>query len=605
MSQPQTSDHELPGFWQSAVFLGKTRLLQLHRKLKEWRSKPPLHRHDFQLSDAPILMELKTPLWSKASPAEFSLTAGKIQNLRVAAKILHGLEVKAGETFSFWRQLGRTLKSKGFVAGRELREGCVIPNVGGGLCQLTGLLYGVALDGGFEIVERHAHSRIMPGSLATENRDATVFWNYVDLRFRAEIDWRLEVELTAADLIVRIRGERKSANVVSRVASPKPQGEPKRAAPSGDCLTCNMTSCFRHPGAIAAHGASLGHSAFLLDARWPELDSWCANHAHAGDRYFLPLDGKRWCKTNYTWTKPAGVNVTHETSLTLWRAWKQSRLPMQGASRQQSLLAADKALANAYAKRLHPECRHVVVSQNLLPFLWRSGALGGRTFDVLLQRWPMQQLIDQLDEAAQRNPHSETLTDFRPDSALVEAESAALVAAGRLVTPHRAMAAHFGSRAILLDWKFPTVKPLQNKVPQTSKRLFFPASALGRKGIHELAFALRGLNVSLDVLGRATEGNGIDVLQGIQWRQAKIDDLQDASALVIPAWIEHQPRLALRALAMGIPVIASAACGLPEHPLLTTLTKTDGDALRSAIEKFFDAFEDREKKDFCVDLVVI
>ena len=93
--------------------------------------------------------------------------------------------VPAGETFSFWKQVGRATRRRGFVAGRELREGCLVANIGGGLCQLSNALYEAALAAGFEIVERHAHSRRVPGSRAALQRDATVFWNYVDLRFRA------------------------------------------------------------------------------------------------------------------------------------------------------------------------------------------------------------------------------------------------------------------------------------------------------------------------------------------------------------------------------------------------------------------------------------
>lgn len=110
--------------------------------------------------------------------------------------------------------------------------------------------------------------------------------------------------------------------------------------------------------------------------------------------------------------------------------------------------------------------------------------------------------------------------------------------------------------------------------------------------------------MSLDVLGRATEGKGVDVLQGIAWRHATLDDLQDASALVIPAWIEHQPRLALRALAMGIPVIATDACGLPENALLMSLSKPDGDTLRLIMERFMDVSEEFQSRRVCVEVMV-
>jgi len=591
MSSQYDIDHELPSLWQSVVFSGKTRLLQWRRWLLELGASLPVHHRKDSLTDTPVVSEIRAPLWTHISAAEFPLTAGKVQNLRTSALALNGLEIPAGQVFSFWAQLGRTKKSAGYVAGRELREGCLIPSTGGGLCQLSGLLYGAALDAGFEIVERHAHSRKMPGSLADSGRDATVFWNYVDLRFRAPFDWRLEVEMAPTDLMVRIRSAAGKVEGTEPYAVPLlDQGIPDRATPSGDCLTCQQTACFRHPRAVAAFGSSQGHTAFMLDACWPEFDSWCSTHARSGDCYSLPLDGRSWKKPNYSWTVPDGVRVHYETLHTLLRSWRQRSLPAQGASRQAALLVADEALAKSYAARLHPECRHLIVSQNLLPFLWRAGVLGGRTFDVLLHRWPMELLAAQLDDAARVHPASPTLADFRPQAGLVRAEKEALAAASLVITPHRALAAQFGSRALLLDWQMPEHAPRSGEMrPPAQPRFFFPASALARKGVYELASALRGLDASLDVLGSATEGGNIDPLYGLNWRQATLADMPSATAVVLPAWIEHQPRLALRALAMGIPVIATAGCGLPDHPLLHRLGKPDAIALGEVLTSFLPA----------------
>jgi len=243
---------------------------------------------------------VKHPLWTELSPAEFPLTAGKVENLRIVAQALDGLEIPAGKVFSFWRQVGRTTKKRGYTTGRELREGCMVPSIGGGLCQMTGLLYQAAKKAGLEIVERHQHSRLVAGSMGERDLDATVYWNYVDLRFRAETDWRLEVRLTASDLVVQIKVADAS---ITAVEEPQPKLVHK-AAPSGDCLTCNQVECFRHPAALAKHSAGLGHSSFLLDTRWPEFDLWCAEHAREGDTWMLPLDGTRWKKPNYQWSLP-------------------------------------------------------------------------------------------------------------------------------------------------------------------------------------------------------------------------------------------------------------------------------------------------------------
>jgi hypothetical protein len=451
-----------------------------------------------------------------------------------------------------------------------------VPAIGGGLCQLSGLLYQAALEAGLEIVERHGHSRVVPGSSAEQDLDATVFWNYVDLRFRGNSDWRIEVELTASDLVVRIRSRQPGG----KRDSSAPVVPPPRAAPSGDCLTCGMVSCFRHPSATAAHAPSLGHSAFLLDARWPEFDSWCAGHSRQGDRWFLPLDGHRWNKPNYQWSPPVEVTVRHATRTTLWRSFRQRRLPVQGAARQRGLLGGDKALARHYADLLDPACRHVVVSQSLLPHLWNSGALGGRSFDVLIERWPLDELQRRLDLAKAAHPQSTTLGDFRADPDLITAEREALAAAARLVTPHRAIARHFGERSWLVDWRMP--EPL-DRDPSTPPCIFFPASRLGRKGAYELAAAMKdGIGAELKYLGRANEGPA-DPFGGIPCVPSGVAGLSGALALVLPAWIEHQPRLALLALTSGIPVVATEACGLPDHPLLHELPQPDAAALRRAL----------------------
>ena len=157
-------------------------------------------------SDGALLAEISTPLRSavaETDPREARLIEGKIHNLHMALRRLDGAVVPSGSTFSFWRQIGRATRRAGYVEGRELREGCIIPTVGGGLCQLSNALYAAALDSGCEIVERHAHSHFVPGSMTERDRDATVFWNYVDLRFRARHELTIRCRLQDDRLIVQ------------------------------------------------------------------------------------------------------------------------------------------------------------------------------------------------------------------------------------------------------------------------------------------------------------------------------------------------------------------------------------------------------------------
>ncbi len=576
------TDHQEPTRLEALMFFVKTRVFISRRILEDL--KAPVRKHPVVTlpMDSPVIAEERSPLWTQISPAELPLTAGKIQNLRVACAALNRISVPAGEVFGFWKQMGRVTKRKGYVTGRELRSGCMVPSLGGGLCQISGLLHAAALKAGLEILESHTHSMSLPGLPLLPERDATVFWNYVDLRFRAPFPWQLHVRMTERDLVVRICADRASEKSQAADAV-KFGGSPVRAKAEGDCLTCGVTSCFRHPSAIADHAPSAGHTAWLLDGRWPEFDSWCGLHAHDGDRWFTPLDGARFGKANYAWSLPQGAWKRHATVETLIRSFRQRRIPVQGAIRQRFMLAAQQRLAERFAAEIDPLARHLVVSQTLLPHLWKTGCLGGRTFDVLVNRWPLAELQKRLDQAALVHPASETIRDFRADAALLHAETEAFAAAAKIITPHRGIARYFGAKALLLDWSMPPPISVSAPIGQEIK-WFFPASALARKGIYELAAALSGSGDELLILGAAKE-SGSDPLAGIRHRRATPSELGSCTALVMPAWIEHEPRLALLALASGIPVIATTACGLPEHPLLTLVPEGDVSALKIAMAR--------------------
>jgi vancomycin resistance protein YoaR len=128
-----------------------------------------------QLKSQPIISVSESNLWNiDDNEQNWVLTAGKVQNLRLAAKRLNGIEVEANKPFSFWKHLGNPNIGKGYVIGREIREGCIVPTIAGGLCQLSNALYDAALKANFEIIERHRHTKVIKGSLAEQDRDATV-----------------------------------------------------------------------------------------------------------------------------------------------------------------------------------------------------------------------------------------------------------------------------------------------------------------------------------------------------------------------------------------------------------------------------------------------
>ncbi|HEX8662466.1 MAG TPA: VanW family protein [Beijerinckiaceae bacterium] len=564
----------VPSRLDMAVFEAKAMALRALRAAKEGLAREAVRRHApaDDLCDAPVVARVRSPLWSGPVGAkEYALTAGKIQNLRVALRGLDGVVVPAGETFSFWRQVGRATRRRGFVEGRELREGCLVRSVGGGLCQLSNALHEAALAAGFEIVERHAHSRVVPGSRAALERDATVFWNYVDLRFRARRPFRIEARLMSRHLEILLRA---APGAVERSAGPASEGADPRAA-ANDCTTCNQTRCHLNDPETAT--LTRRPTAWLVDACAPEFSALLAREATQDDALFLPM--RRPARARYAWPARCGSETTAPLTA-LRRTLALRRAPAQGRALQSRLLAFDARLAEVYAGKLSHLHTHVVVAQNLLPHLWATGALAGRTFDVLVERWPLAELQRRLDGALAAHPESPTLGDFRAPPELVAAEAEALAAAEKLYTPHRAIAAFLGDRAVVLDWAMPSAtKPLG----RGGRTVLFPASALGRKGAYELREAMRGLDAELLVAGGAKEHDG-DFWSGLAARPLNGAMPERLAAVVLPAIVEHQPRALLRALAAGIPVIATAACGLGDRPGVVTVPELDAAALRAAIE---------------------
>lgn len=125
----------------------------------------------------------------------------KLSNIRLSAALVERFTIFPDEVFSFWRSVGRPSKPRGFKKGRTLRAGKVMADLGGGLCQLSGIIYHTALKANLRITERYNHSLDIyqeEERFATLGSDATVAFAYKDLRFcnttNQPISFRFKVE---------------------------------------------------------------------------------------------------------------------------------------------------------------------------------------------------------------------------------------------------------------------------------------------------------------------------------------------------------------------------------------------------------------------------
>lgn len=127
-------------------------------------------------------------------------------NITLACKAINGTLIKAGEEFSFNQTVGQPSIGRGFrevetFLGTELTE-----VLGGGMSQLSSVIYYCALMSDLEILERTAHAYapdfIDPGF------DADIAWDLWDLIFRNTTDYpiRLEAEVSGGKITVRLVG---------------------------------------------------------------------------------------------------------------------------------------------------------------------------------------------------------------------------------------------------------------------------------------------------------------------------------------------------------------------------------------------------------------
>lgn len=548
------------------VLIGKRFVLNSFSSIKK-------HKDKSELINKPVIAFSESDLWNPFdNEKNWILTAGKIENLRIAARKLNGLEIKKNEVFSFWKHIGNPNFNKGYVIGREIREGCIVPTIAGGLCQVSNALYDAALKANFDIIERHKHSKVIKGSLAEKDRDATVKWNYVDLRFKSNFDFRIEVKLSADKLIVSYKSKQK--NIKSEITNPKERSFSKL----NDCYSCGNFSCFKHPDRTSVKQES-ATTTFILDEKWPEFDNYITPFVTSSDYFIVPLKKGLFIKTNrYSWSAMQSKNTKSTAFQGIYRALKLRYAPKNKNNSFELSLQLDKKIAIAAAKKIPIDSTHVVISQNLLPFIYETGALGGRTFDVVMTRLPFEKIHQKLDFAVSKHPESPTLNDFRASKELIKLENEALTKARKIITPHSEIAAIFKNKVEKLSWYIPTEKKQQQK----GTKVLFPASSVARKGAYEIKKLTKELNLTLAVTGRTLENENF--WEGVQIEKFN-GDFNQIGLVLYPTYIEHQPRKILKAISKNIPVITTANCGINDAKNIKIIDLENYNELKNEVVK--------------------
>ena len=126
----------------------------------------------------------------------------KIHNIKVAAAAIETVQIEPGEVFSFWQLVGEPSHRNNFKRGINIIRGKVIEDFGGGLCQLSGIVYHVSLMAGLSVLERANHSVDLyhdTERYTPLGADCAVFYGYKDLRLQNDLSHPVRFRLAVSD----------------------------------------------------------------------------------------------------------------------------------------------------------------------------------------------------------------------------------------------------------------------------------------------------------------------------------------------------------------------------------------------------------------------
>lgn len=139
-----------------------------------------------------VICSHKSLIRRRLGSVDMRLQENKAVNLSLAAPRVTGILIKPGETFSFWRLVGRDSRRKGYLNGLTISNGKVSEGTGGGMCQFTNLIHWLVLHSELTITEHHHHDGfdLFPdfGRQIPFGTGTSIMYNYLDYRFRNDTD---------------------------------------------------------------------------------------------------------------------------------------------------------------------------------------------------------------------------------------------------------------------------------------------------------------------------------------------------------------------------------------------------------------------------------
>ena len=141
---------------------------------------------------------------AEASTTLFDRSENRVSNIKLACNSINGKILNPKEEFSFNNMTGDRSRENGYKEAPVISDGEPSVGTGGGVCQLSTVIYMAVLDAKLNVTEHHLHSK--PLEYAPERNDATVVFGKLDLRFinNTERKIRIDVWVTNENVCCRL-----------------------------------------------------------------------------------------------------------------------------------------------------------------------------------------------------------------------------------------------------------------------------------------------------------------------------------------------------------------------------------------------------------------
>lgn len=197
-------------------FMKRKRLTQIFPfllPLRKWERKHFFYlqmkldenKYATQVSDELLphtVFETSSLMLNENSGFDMGFQINKVHNLKLAAKTVNKVIIEPKETFSFWQLVRWADRKEKYKDGLNLVNGKIIGSYGGGLCQLSNMLFWLFLHTPLTVVERHAHA-VESFPSTTEDlpcgTDATINEGWLDLKVRNDTDKVFQIEISFDD----------------------------------------------------------------------------------------------------------------------------------------------------------------------------------------------------------------------------------------------------------------------------------------------------------------------------------------------------------------------------------------------------------------------